>query len=510
MSNQLISSYDKLITSNVIKLESIPLSPINIMYNPSIDNIQTPLNFNSNDIFLKKKRNNQLSYLKDSTPLFNKPNTHSFNYMGNGNINQYQKYDINSSLFPFPDLKNHQIQIFDFQNNFNSNYFDFSAIDSYNNIIKEESSINKIVYLDQIKVKSTFLKYFPLISIIKEGKCIAINTIIEKKGLFEIIPYNLKKSKEMYFTWSFIPFNFIQSIIEKFNLVQLKNENINNLDDLIIHLFNQLRRSIQSIQVNFLHQKRRELNECLLNKSQDIIITINEICEDVINYLKNHFNNFKRNIYDEENIYKKEKREIKKYKKRKQIKKKVKRKYKRRNKIQNQTTKENIKNSLTENKYITKRKKYKKKLNSISKNIELNEENDSNSEDDEDFILSKEKKKINKISNLIFKCPICKKTYLNGCALGGHMSRIHPHQSLSYQKKIKIREEREVFREAIYSAKKKIVKKYGMDYDKLINCKNGKIKIKNLIHVYKKEYNEILMNIKKEKGIPVKENNKKQ
>ena len=90
------------------------------------------------------------------------------------------------------------------------------------------------------------------------------------------------------------------------------------------------------------------------------------------------------------------------------------------------------------------------------------------------------------------------------------MSRIHPHQSLSYQKKIKIREEREVFREAIYSAKKKIVKKYGMDYDKLINCKNGKIKIKNLIHVYKKEYNEILMNIKKEKGIPVKENNKKQ
>ena len=64
MSNQLISSYDKLITSNVIKLESIPLSPINIMYNPSIDNIQTPLNFNSNDIFLKKKRNNQLSYLR--------------------------------------------------------------------------------------------------------------------------------------------------------------------------------------------------------------------------------------------------------------------------------------------------------------------------------------------------------------------------------------------------------------------------------------------------------------
>ena len=72
MSNQLISSYDKLITSNIIKIESIPLSPINLMYNPSIDNIQTPINFNSNDNFLKKKRNNQLSFIKESTPLFNK------------------------------------------------------------------------------------------------------------------------------------------------------------------------------------------------------------------------------------------------------------------------------------------------------------------------------------------------------------------------------------------------------------------------------------------------------
>ena len=501
MSNQLISSYDKLITSNVIKLESIPLSPINIMYNPSIDNIQTPINFNSNDNFLKKKRNNQLSFIKESTPLFNKKKIPSFNF--NGNINQ--KYDINSSLIPFPDLIN-QIQIFDVQNNFNSNYFDFSTIDSNNNIIKEESSINKIVYLDQIKVKSTFLKYFPLISIFKEGKCIAINTLIETKGLFEIIPYNLRKSKEMYFTWSFIPFHFIQKIIEKFNLVELKNEKINNLDDLIIHLFNQLRRSIQSIQVNFLHQKRRELNECLLNKSQDIIITINEISEDVINYLKNNFNNFKGNIFDEEKIYKKEKVKIRKYKRRKQIK-NEKPKFKRNNKIQNIKINKNIKKSLTENKNLIKRKKKTQKLNSISKNIELNEESD-NSEDDEDFILSKEKKKINKISNIIFKCPICKKTYLNGCALGGHMSRIHPHQSLSYQKKIKTREEREVFREAIYSAKKVLVKKYGMDYDKLINCKSGKIKIKNLIHLYKKEYNEILINIKMEKGINVKENNK--
>ena len=71
MSNQLISSYDKLISSNLIKIETIPLSPINAIYNP-IDNIQTPLNFNSNENFLKKKRNNQFSYYKNNSHILNK------------------------------------------------------------------------------------------------------------------------------------------------------------------------------------------------------------------------------------------------------------------------------------------------------------------------------------------------------------------------------------------------------------------------------------------------------
>ena len=82
-----------------------------------------------------------------------------------------------------------QVQI-DFQNNINATFFE--NLES-SNLFYEESSINKIVYLDQINIKGTFLKYFPLISIGKEGKCISINTKVEKKGLFEIIPINLKK-----------------------------------------------------------------------------------------------------------------------------------------------------------------------------------------------------------------------------------------------------------------------------------------------------------------------------
>ena len=478
MSNQLISSYDKLISSNLIKIETIPLSPINAIYNP-IDNIQTPLNFNSNDNFLKKKRNSQFSYYKDNSPILNNPITSNFNFMGNINLNQIQKIDFNSSLIPFPDIIN-QVKI-DYQNNFNSNFFE--ALDSQN-LFFEESSINKIIFLDQIKVKGTFLKYFPLISIGKEGKCISINTKIEKKGLFEIIPFNLKKSKEIFFTWSYISNSFITEIIEKYNLFQLKNYHINNFDDLIIHLFNELRRSIQSIQVNFLHQKRQELNECLLNKTQDIIITINEISEDAINYLKK---SFPKKLFDEE---KKEIKELKKSGK-KNLKRK-KRKYIKKNRIK----KEKLNNNQI-------------KLKNNMKNLlkESNEESDSNSEDDEDFtLINKKNKKINMKTNIIFNCPFCKKNFINGCALGGHMSRVHPHQSQNYQKKIKTREEREEFREAIYQAKKIIVEKYGMDFQKLILDKNGKIKIKNLIHINKKEYYDILYNIKIQKGLPVKEN----
>ena len=70
---------------------------------------------------------------------------------------------------------------------------------------------------------------------------------------------------------------------------------------------------------------------------------------------------------------------------------------------------------------------------------ESNEESDSNSEDDEDFtLINKKNKKINMKTNIIFNCPFCKKNFINGCALGGHMSRVHPHQSQNYQKKLKL------------------------------------------------------------------------
>lgn len=119
---------------------------------------------------------------------------------------------------------------------------------------------------------------------------------------------------------------------------------------------------------------------------------------------------------------------------------------------------------------------------------------------------SKRKKKINVLLHPIidgcaFQCLYCGKIFKNGCGLGGHMSRVHPHKSERYKKKQRTREKRNEYRESIVEAKIQLCKKYLMDYNDLIKNKKGKQIIKNLIQKYKKEYTIILRNIKYEKGL---------
>ena len=119
---------------------------------------------------------------------------------------------------------------------------------------------------------------------------------------------------------------------------------------------------------------------------------------------------------------------------------------------------------------------------------------------------SKRKKKINVLLHPIidgcaFQCLYCGKIFKNGCGLGGHMSRVHPHKSERYKKKQRTREKRNEYRESIVEAKIQLCKKYLMDYNDLIENKKGKQIIKNLIQKYKKEYTMILRNIKYEKGL---------
>ena len=60
-------------------------------------------------------------------------------------------------------------------------------------------------------------------------------------------------------------------------------------------------------------------------------------------------------------------------------------------------------------------------------------------------------------------CEFCGIGFTSGQALGGHMSRSHPGQSLIYQEKLKIRENRKDERDLFKQAKDAYYRKYGDD-----------------------------------------------
>mmetsp|Transcript_25880 Transcript_25880/g.25150 ORF Transcript_25880/g.25150 Transcript_25880/m.25150 type:complete len:105 (+) Transcript_25880:206-520(+) len=76
-----------------------------------------------------------------------------------------------------------------------------------------------------------------------------------------------------------------------------------------------------------------------------------------------------------------------------------------------------------------------------------------------------------------FECPKCHEKFARGQALGGHMSRVHPGGSDTYNKKLKRREERTQERKILKLAKEKFFKLYGK------NKELDRVKIRR----YKKE-----------------------
>ncbi len=80
------------------------------------------------------------------------------------------------------------------------------------------------------------------------------------------------------------------------------------------------------------------------------------------------------------------------------------------------------------------------------------------------------------------------------------MSRKHPNQSVKYKFKKETREKRNLKREIIYEAKRRILKKYQENYDVLVNTIEGRKLIKRICKDSKDEYykikKEIKMNIK--------------
>jgi hypothetical protein len=60
-----------------------------------------------------------------------------------------------------------------------------------------------------------------------------------------------------------------------------------------------------------------------------------------------------------------------------------------------------------------------------------------------------------------FLCEKCGEVFTSGWALGGHASRVHPGESMSYRKKIQRRQERENERLLLKLAKERHIQVYG-------------------------------------------------
>lgn len=62
---------------------------------------------------------------------------------------------------------------------------------------------------------------------------------------------------------------------------------------------------------------------------------------------------------------------------------------------------------------------------------------------------------VNNSQAMIYTCKECGDVFEHGQALGGHMSRKHPGQSLAFSRKVQRRKEREFERELLHYAKLK-------------------------------------------------------
>jgi hypothetical protein len=234
---------------------------------------------------------------------------------------------------------------------------------------------------------------------------------------------------------------------EKISNLYLIEDNIieNNPVKLIRNYYHQIKSKILNIQNNYISNNKKSINfnKDLCKELEKLIISCNAITNTVTDYKKS---GLKRKLFTEQ-----------------------------------QTTEENNKNNFTVS-------KDDKDSNLYNNNI-INSDNKNSSENN---TMENSKKKQKKNHFKTYLCEFCNKAYSNGQGLGGHMSRIHPNQSYKYKDKIRIRREREKKREKLLNVKKYLFKKYGFDYNKLLDGKN-----KNFIQKFLTEHNEEYVNLRK-------------
>jgi hypothetical protein len=405
---------------------------------------------NSIDFSFKNKENiNSIRILNSSSSINSYSNNNKLN---NNLLNSLQETCENSKKiknFCFKNDKFFLSKINNINTNLDNSNFDFNI--QQKSLLFQKYETFK---LDQLYVLNKKLNYFAFIDLPDK---LQIITIIDSNELIEKL--FLKNNDFIYNKPNTIILSNI--LLSRYKFIKLKDklklndvlkEKIKNLKELVIYHLEQIQKNIQTIQFNYSYKKNENF-ESLLIKIAENIDDINLIFDFCLK---------KKKLNNNENI------------------------------ISIKLNETEVNNN---NKNIIKINNEKNKDNEIFKILEEKLEKREgplilNSNLLHHYQLKK---------NLI--CQICKKIFNNPCALGGHMSRRHPHKSLIYQKKLNIRNNRVEYRQAILDAKINLTEKYGYDYKTLINKKNGKLFIKKLIIDNKREYIEILKNIKNNRGL---------
>lgn len=373
-------SFDQNFKSNTILVERLIVSPLFVSkYTEDIkENIETP--FKENCSFVSNMQN---SFFKEPMSCSNKDLS--------------LVHQAKSSLFAIEP----QIQI----------------------QTQTHPSHHQLVFLNQIMINGKCLQYFPIIIAPDEKLLLNIIHPFEETLNMKILP--TAESKKVLIDFSLVDKsdNFLmryknlkQSLEQDENLMFAKD----TPKDIIKYLFEKIKYIVHSIQLNYIFQKRKTINENLLLNCQKLIEKCNEIAE------------------------------------------------------------------LFFNDFLNRR--------ALMKEIKEDKMEES-SIDFNDFVNKKQS------DPHVIYCKLCRRKFTNGCALGGHMSRVHPHKSEQYKKKQKIRERRNEHRRAIYESKKELCCNHNCDYDDMLTSQKGKRNLKKLITQNKKEYSNILHQIKIAKGL---------
>ena len=329
-----------------------------------------------------------------------------------------------------------------------------------NNINFKTSKNEEVLYglyqLNQISVNGISISKFPVVSMNEDDlEVYILSKMLNETDYFTIVgKYYInipvldeeKYNKPLYD-------KIFKKEKEKISNLYLIGDNLeeNNPVKLIRNFYLQIKEKILNIQNNYLINNKKALasNIELCAELEKLIISCNAITNTVTDYKKS---GLKRKLFLEQSD-------------------------------------EDEKSEINDN-----NKEGKEDDNNDNKNSLKNETNDNILESN---YSSSKKKKPKKKHFKTYLCEFCNKAYSNGQGLGGHMSRIHPNQSSKYKDKIRIRREREKKREKLLNIKRDLFKKYGYDYDTLIDSKN-KAFVQQFLQGHNEEYRNIRKNTQKE------------